>query len=78
MNAGTFTVHGVTMQTRGAGGGQSVFNMIGGVLNVGVNGFVTSNPNTLTSYDINLAGGTVRATANWSRFLRCTWSPAPG
>lgn len=68
-NAGAITVPGVTMQTRGAGGGESFFNMNGGTLNLGFNGFITSNPNTLTSYDINLGGGTVHSTAAWNSNL---------
>ena len=68
-NAGTFNAHGITMQTRAAGGGESRFDMNGGQLNLGVNGFKTSNPGTLTSYDINLGGGTIRSTAAWDSNL---------
>ena len=69
MNGGTITAHGITMQTRGAGGGESFFKMNGGQLNLGVNGFKTSNPGTLNSYDIQLGGGTVRSTAAWNSDL---------
>lgn len=69
MNGGTFTAHGITMQTRGAGGGESRMIVNGGTLNIGVNGFVTSNPGDLASYDIRLGGGTVRSTANWNSSL---------
>ena len=69
INGGTFTANGLTMQTRGAGGGESKLLLNGGTLNIGVNGLVTSNPTALSSYDIVLKGGTVRATANWSSNL---------
>ena len=69
LNGGTVNSHGITMQTRGASGGQSFMNVNGGTLNVGVNGFKTTDANNLGAYDINLGGGTVRATANWSSAL---------
>ena len=69
INAGTFTAHGITMQTRGATGGESRLQMNGGILNIGINGIVTSNPGALNSYDVQLKGGTIRATQNWSSNL---------
>ncbi len=69
MNGGTFNAHGITMQTRGGAGGESKFNMAGGVLNLGVNGFKTSDPGNLAAYDINLGGGTIRSMAAWSSNL---------
>jgi fibronectin-binding autotransporter adhesin len=69
MNGGTLNGHGITMQTRGAGGGESVFNMVGGQFNIGANGFASSDPGALTSYDINLGGGTIRSTASWNSNL---------
>ncbi len=69
MNAGTLSVHGISMQTRGAAGGESFFKLNGGQVNMGVNGFNTSNPGALGSYDIQLGGGTIRSTANSSSVL---------
>ena len=69
LNGGTFNAHGITMQTRGAAGGESKFNMTGGQLNLGVNGFKTTDAAALTTYDINLGGGTIRSTAAWTSSL---------
>ncbi len=69
MNAGTFTAHGLTMQTRAPARPETRLQMNGGVLKIGVNGIVTNSPGSLGSYDINLGGGTVQATANWSSSL---------
>ena len=69
VNNGTLTGYGITMQTRGASGGESKLIVNGGVVNIGVNGITTSNPGILGSYDIQLGGGTLRATANWSSNL---------
>ncbi len=69
LNGGTFTAHGITMQTRGASGGESKFNMTGGQLNLGVNGFKTTDPGNLATYDINLGGGTIRSTSAWNSSL---------
>jgi fibronectin-binding autotransporter adhesin len=69
VNAGTLTVNGVTMQTRGAGGGESFLVLNGGTVNVGPNGMNTSNPGTLGSYDLQFGGGTIRSTASWASNL---------
>jgi fibronectin-binding autotransporter adhesin len=69
VNGGTLTGHGITMQSRVNSPGETRFVVNGGMVNIGVNGFVTNQPNNLASYDIQLGGGTLRATAGWSSNL---------
>lgn len=63
---GVATVHGLILDNRGNTAGDDTFNLEGGTFNVGPSGIGSGTANANTSYIINLTGGRLAATANWS------------
>ena len=72
VNGGTFTAKGIALDNRGATAGEDTLAINGGVVNIGANGIVSQNSAAPSTYNINLGGGTLRATASWSSNLETT------
>lgn len=69
---GVVRAHGVVLDARGNTAGEDTFTLYGGQAILGPSGFKTGSLDANTSYAINLGGGTITASANWTSVLRMT------
>lgn len=69
INNGVFTAKGITLDNRGATGGEDTLEINGGTVNIGANGIVSQNATNPATYEVKLGGGTLRATASWASNL---------
>jgi autotransporter-associated beta strand protein len=72
VNGGVFTAKGIALDNRGATAGEDTLEVNGGTLNIGANGIVSQNATNPATYEVRLAGGTVRATTSWISNLETT------
>jgi autotransporter-associated beta strand protein len=69
VNGGTINTASVTLDNRGATGGEDTLEMNGGLLNLGQHGLNSPNAGDPSTYEVRLRGGTIRATATWNSNL---------
>jgi autotransporter-associated beta strand protein len=75
---GVVRAHGIIMDGRGNTAGEDTFTLNGGQTIVGPSGFKSGSLDANTSYAINLGGGTLTSSANWTSVLRMTFSGTNG
>jgi autotransporter-associated beta strand protein len=78
INGGTFTTGGLVLDNRAATAGVDTFNLKGGTLNVGQNGISSPNFADLSTYAVNLGGGTVHMTASSTSTVAATLTGSNG
>lgn len=72
--AGTASAHGIVLDARGNTAGEDSFNLIGGRFTLGPSGIKSGSLDANTSYAINLGGGTIASSVNWTSVLRMTFT----
>lgn len=77
-NAGTASAHGIVFDARGNTAGNDTLTLNGGRFTVGPSGIKSGNLDGNTSYQINLGGGTMASSVNWTSVLRMTLSGTNG
>jgi fibronectin-binding autotransporter adhesin len=63
---GDVSAHGVVLDARSNTTGTDTLTLNGGTLTLGASGIKTGNLDANTTIQVNLGGGTLRASANWS------------
>ena len=77
-NAGNASAHGIVLDARGNTTGTDTFTLNGGRFTVGPSGIKSGSLDANTSYQINLGGGTIASSVNWTSVLRMTLSGTNG
>jgi len=75
---GVVRTHGVVLDARGNTAGEDTYSLNGGQLIVGPSGFKSGSFDANTTYAINLGGGVLTSSANWTSVLRMTFSGTNG
>lgn len=79
VNGGVFTAKGIALDNRGATAGEDTLAINGGLVNIGANGIRSQNATNTGTYEVKLAGGTIRASAPFLSDLETTLvSGGPG
>ncbi|HKQ36856.1 MAG TPA: autotransporter-associated beta strand repeat-containing protein [Verrucomicrobiae bacterium] len=77
-NAGSASAHGIVLDARGNTAGTDTFTLNGGRFTVGPSGIKSGSLDGNTTYQINLGGGTIASSVNWTSVLRMTFSGTNG
>lgn len=75
---GTASAHGIVLDARGETAGIESFTLNGGTFTVGPSGITSGSLDANTGYQIDLGGGTLSASANWSSTRLMTLTGAVG
>jgi autotransporter-associated beta strand protein len=75
---GVVRAHGIVFDGRGNTAGTDTFTLTGGETIIGPSGFKSGALDVNASYAINLGGGRITSSANWSSVLRMDLSGANG
>lgn len=71
-SGGNVRAHGVVLDSRGDTAGTDTLNLNGGVMTLGPSGLKVGSLDANPSYQVNLGGGTLASSANWTSVLRMT------
>jgi autotransporter-associated beta strand protein len=75
---GVVSAHGVVLDNRGDTAGTDTLNLEGGRLIAGPSGIASGNNSANPSYQINLGGGTIASSGNWTSVLNMTLTGTGG
>ena len=75
---GVASAHGIVLDARGNTSGTDTFTLDAGTFIVGPSGIKSGNYDANTSYQINLGGGTLGASADWASTLAMTLTGTGG